>query len=77
MAGTAVYGVDYTLSGTFGQATIPAGGTEAQVVFHALGGAGRDATMVLLDGPGYFVSDVAGQDTIHIRNPVEPSKRPD
>jgi hypothetical protein len=69
MSGTAILNVDYTLSGTFGEATIAAGQTEAEVVLHAIGGAGRDATMILSDGPGYFVSQVAGQDTISIRNP--------
>jgi hypothetical protein len=69
MSGSAVLGTDYTLSGTFGQATISAGQTEAEVVLHAIGGAGRDAIMILTDGPGYFVSQVAGQDTIHIQNP--------
>src|SRR5207253_8791715 len=38
MGGTAILGTDYTLSGTFGQATILAGQTEAEVVFHAIGG---------------------------------------
>jgi hypothetical protein len=69
MSGTAILNVDYTLSGTFGEATIAAGQTEAEVVLHAIGGAGRDATMILTPGPGYEVSDVAGQDTISIRNP--------
>jgi hypothetical protein len=69
MGGTAILGTDYTLSGIFGQATIAAGQTEAEVVLHALGGAGRDATMILTPGPGYFVSNVAGQDTISIQNP--------
>jgi hypothetical protein len=69
MAGTAVLNVDYTLSGIFGQATIPAGASQTEVEFHAIGGAGRDATMILQPGPGYFVSQVAGQDTISIVNP--------
>ena len=69
MAGTAIINVDYTLSGIFGQATIAAGETEAEVVLHALGGAGRHATMILTPGPGYEISDVAGQDTINIQNP--------
>lgn len=69
MGGTAILGTDYTLSGTFGQATIPAGQTEAEVVLHAIGGVGRTATMILTAGPGYFVSQVAGQDTITIVNP--------
>jgi hypothetical protein len=69
MGGTATLNVDYTLSGTFGEATIPAGAIKTEVVLHALGGAGKDATMILTAGPGYFVSDVAGQDTISIVNP--------
>jgi hypothetical protein len=69
MAGNAILNVDYTLGGTFGEATIPAGASETTVAFHAIGGAGKDATMILTDGPGYFVSQVAGQDTIHIENP--------
>jgi hypothetical protein len=69
MGGSAILGTDYTLSGTFGQATIPAGQSQAEVELHALGGAGKDATMILQDGPGYEVSDVAGQDTISIVNP--------
>ena len=69
MTGTAILNVDYTLGGTFGQATIPAGASQTTVTFHAIQGAGKDATMVLIEGPGYFVSDVAGEDTIHIINP--------
>jgi hypothetical protein len=69
MSGTAILNVDYTLSGIFGQATIPAGAIKTEVEFHAIGGAGKNATMILNDGPGYFVSDVAGQDTISISNP--------
>jgi hypothetical protein len=69
MSGTATLNVDYTLSGIFGQATIPAGASQTTVDFHAIGGAGKDATMILTDGPGYFVSEVAGQDTIHIESP--------
>ena len=61
-----VLNVDYTLSGTFGEATIPAGSSQVEVDFHAIGGAGKKATMILNNGPGYFVSDVAGQDTITI-----------
>jgi len=69
MAGSAVLGTDYTLSGTFGEATIPAGASQTEVVLHAIGGVGRTATMILSPGPGYFVSGVAGQDTITIVNP--------
>ena len=36
MAGTAQSGADYTLGGTFGQVTIPAGATSATVTLHAL-----------------------------------------
>jgi hypothetical protein len=69
MGGNAILNVDYTLGGIFGQATIPAGSSQTTVTFHAIGGAGKDATMILTAGPGYFVSDVAGQDTIHILSP--------
>jgi hypothetical protein len=67
MAGSATLGTDYTLSGTPGQATIPAGSSSATVVLHAMGGVGKNATMVLVNGPGYFISSLAGQDTIRIR----------
>jgi hypothetical protein len=66
MSGTATLNVDYTLSGTFGEATIPAGSSQVEVDFHAIGGSGKTAIMTLNNGPGYFVSDVAGQDTITI-----------
>lgn len=67
MAGSATFDSDYTLSGTFGEATIRAGASSTRVVLHALRGAGKKATMILTRGPGYFVSDVAGQDTVKIR----------
>jgi hypothetical protein len=56
MSGSARLGTDYTLSGTPGQVTIPAGESSARVILHALRNANRTATMTLVDGPGYFLS---------------------
>ena len=68
MSGNARLGIDYTLSGTPGEVTIPAGQFSARVILHALTNVNRNATMILLPGPGYFLSgfndDVA---TIRIR----------
>lgn len=62
MSGTASRSEDYTLSGTFGQVTIPAGQTSATVTLTSLqdpdNGNTNEATetaiMTLQPGPGYF-----------------------
>jgi len=59
MSGKAKLGTDYTLSGTPGQVTIPAGQFSARVVLHARKNVNKAATMTLIDGPGYFLSHLA------------------
>jgi hypothetical protein len=59
MSGGAILGTDYTLSGTPGQVTIPAGQSSARVIFHALRNVKKNATMTLTPGPGYFLSGLA------------------
>ncbi len=59
MSGSAALGTDYTLSGTPGQVTIPAGQTSANVILHALRNANKNATMTLTPGVGYFLSGLA------------------
>jgi len=57
MSGKAMYGTDYTLSGIFGQITIPPGASTATVTLNALTDNHREknekATMTLLAGTGY------------------------
>jgi hypothetical protein len=57
MSGKAMYGIDYTLSGTFGQITIPPGASSATVTLNALTDNRREknekAVMNLLPGAGY------------------------
>jgi hypothetical protein len=59
MSGGAILGTDYTLSGTPGQVTIPAGQSSARVILHALRNVKKNATMTLTPGPGYFLSGLA------------------
>jgi len=59
MSGSATLGSDYTLSGTPGQVTIPAGQSSAGVILHALKKVNKTATMTLTNGPGYFLSGLA------------------
>jgi hypothetical protein len=59
MSGSASLGSDYTLSGTPGQVTIPAGQSSATVILHALKKVNRTATMTLTNGPGYVLSGLA------------------
>ena len=59
MSGKAKLGTDYTLSGTPGQVTIPAGEFSARVVLHARKNVKKDATMTLRPGRGYFLSHLA------------------
>ena len=59
MSGGAILGTDYTLSGTPGQVTIPAGQSSAKVILHALRNVKKNATMTLTPGPGYFLSGLA------------------
>jgi hypothetical protein len=58
MVGRAIFGRQYTLSGSFGQVTIPAGATSGNVTLHALRARrrGKTATMVLMPGSTYSVS---------------------
>jgi hypothetical protein len=59
MSGGAILGTDYTLSGTPGQVTIPAGQSFAKVILHAQRNVKKNATMTLTPGPGYFLSGLA------------------
>jgi hypothetical protein len=67
MSGTAVFGKDYTLSGTFGQVTIPAGQTLVTVTITALANPARTtdrtATMTIVPGAGYFARVGVGLNT--------------
>jgi hypothetical protein len=58
MSGTAVFGSNYSLSGTPGQVTIPAGSTSATVILteSSVGKRGKTATMSLNRGSGYNLS---------------------
>jgi len=59
MSGNATQGVDYTLSGTPGQVTIPAGQFFATITIHALKNppdGSESATMTLNPGSGYNLS---------------------
>jgi hypothetical protein len=59
MSGNATQGVDYTLSGTPGQVTIPAGQSSATVTLHALNNppdGSESAIMTLNPGAGYSLS---------------------
>jgi len=60
MGGKARFGTDYTLSGVFGQADIPAGASSTTVVLQALTDAAREkkekATMKLSPGTNYRLS---------------------
>jgi outer membrane protein assembly factor BamB len=58
MSGTAVLGRDYTLSGIYGEVTIPAGESSAMVILRARKNVNKTATINLIDGPGYFVLDL-------------------
>lgn len=57
MSGNAVLDFSYSLSGTFGSVTIPAGASSATVTLTELAAAKRNktATMLLSSGTGYFV----------------------
>ena len=68
MSGTAQVGSDYTLSGTFGQVTIPAGQTSSTVTLHALQRGRKTAIMTLTNGMGYTVSTVRKRATVTIRH---------
>jgi hypothetical protein len=60
MGGKARFGTDYTLSGVFGQADIPAGASATTVVLQALIDAVREkkekVTMKLSPGTNYRIS---------------------
>jgi hypothetical protein len=57
MRGTAQQGSDYTLDGTPGQVTIPAGQSSATIVLHAVADHVKErnetVTMILVNGTGY------------------------
>jgi hypothetical protein len=59
MSGSASLGSDYTLSGTPGQVTIPAGQSSARVILRARKKVNKAATMTLTNGPGYILSGLA------------------
>jgi len=59
MSGSAILGTDYTLSGTPGQVTIPAGDFSANVILSARKNVNKGATMTLIPGVGYFLSGFA------------------
>jgi len=67
MSGTAVFGQDYTLSGTFGQVTFQPGQTLVTVTITALANKGRTtdrpATMTIVPGAGYFAQVGVGFNT--------------
>ena len=71
MNGTAIFGADYSLSGTFGQIIIPAGKTSATVTITALRNKARNtnrtATMTIINGPGYFATLPFNRGTVTIR----------
>jgi hypothetical protein len=60
ITGKAQLGVDYNLSGTFGQAIIPAGASSATVILHTLTDVGKErnekVTMKLAKSPTYKLS---------------------
>jgi hypothetical protein len=60
MSGTAQSVTDYTLSGVFGQADIPAGASSTTVTLHALTDTvmekNEKATLKLSSGPNYMLS---------------------
>jgi hypothetical protein len=70
-SGTAIFGVDYSLSGIFGQITIPAGQTSATVTITALANkarrTNRTATLTIINGPGYFATLQFNKATVTIR----------
>ena len=57
MSGTAYYGSNYSLSGTYAQVTIPAGSKSATVTLTELAAAKKTktATMALNPGAGYIL----------------------
>ena len=63
MSGRATFGSDYTLGGTYGQVTIPAGKTTGMVTFRALVDHLKEnnetATMTLLPGGCYMLPSKA------------------
>jgi len=71
MSGTAIAGVDYSLSGTYGQIIVPAGKTSATVTITALKNKARKsnriATMTIVNGPGYFTTSGSNIATVTIR----------
>jgi hypothetical protein len=66
MSGTAHVGSDYTLSGTFGQVTIPANQISGTITLHALHRGKTTATMTLTSGSNYTISSVKKKATVTI-----------
>jgi len=72
MSGTATLGSDYTLSGTPGQVTIPAGAHGAKITMTTIDDQVTEGTetaiMTLQPGPGYTVGN-KNNATVQIRDP--------
>ena len=72
MRGTALNGIDYTLSGTQGQVTIGAGQNSATITLHSIAGrvSGKNETaiMVLNSGVGYKIPKRGAEATLTILN---------
>ena len=72
MRGTAINGIDYTLSGTPGQVTIGAGQNSATVTLHAIADHVREtnetAVTALGSGSGYKIPKHGAKATLTILN---------
>ena len=72
MRGSAINGSDYTLSGTFGQATIRAGQNSATITLHSIADHVRErnetATMSLSSGSAYKIPKRGAKATLTILN---------
>jgi hypothetical protein len=77
MSGSATFGSDYTLSGTFGQVTIPAGKTSATITFRALVDhlkeGNETATMTLINGECYTLPTKANLRSATVTIPANKS----
>lgn len=72
MRGTALNGIDYTLSGTAGQVTIAAGQSSAAVTLHSIADHVKErnetAVMGLASGSGYKIPRRGAKATLTIIN---------
>jgi hypothetical protein len=72
MRGTAINGIDYTLSGTPGQVTIGNGQNSATVTLHAIADHVREknetAVAALVSGSGYKIPKLRAKATLTIVN---------